>query len=80
LFRDDAVNFFVYLSVLWVFAILMSQQLAVFASFASAGTMQALSACLVLLLILFCGFIISPNTIPDYYYYWIYWWNPFAWT
>jgi len=76
--RVDAVNFFVYLSLLWVFAILMTQQLAVFASFANAGTLQALSACIVLLLILFCGFIIAPSVIPGYYV-WLYWWNPFAW-
>lgn len=76
--RESASNFFVYLSLLWVFAILMSQQLAFFASFASAGSLQAFSACLVLLLILFCGFIIVPSTIPGYFV-WLYWWNPFAW-
>jgi len=61
--RESASNFFIYLSLLWVFAILMSQQLAFFASFSSASSLQALSACLVLLLILFGGFIITPNTM-----------------
>lgn len=67
-----------YLVVLFVFALMMSQQLSVFASFATASTMQAFSACVILLMMLFGGFIIAPNTIP-YYYSWIYWWNPFAW-
>lgn len=76
--RDEAGNFFVYLSLLLVFSILMSQQLAAFAAFADSGTLTALSACTVLLLILFGGFIVPPNSIPDYYT-WIYWWNPSAW-
>lgn len=76
--RDDAANFFVYLTLLLVFAILMVQQLAVFASFASAGMLNAYSACVVLILVLFCGFIITPSTIPRYYL-WFYWPNPFSW-
>jgi hypothetical protein len=72
--RESAANFFVYLSLLFVFALLMNQQLAVFASFASAGGLNAYGACIVLLLILFCGFIVVPDTIPMYYS-WIYWWN-----
>jgi hypothetical protein len=58
--RDSASNFFTYLGLLFVFALLMNQQLAVFASFASAGELNAYSACVVLLLILFGGFIIVP--------------------
>jgi ABC-type multidrug transport system ATPase subunit len=76
--RDSAANFFVYLSLLFAFAILMNQQLAVFASFADAGALSAYSACIVLILVLFGGFIIPPNTIPNYFQ-WLYWWNPFAW-
>lgn len=76
--RDDFVNFLVYLSLYFVFAILMSQQLCVFAAFAGSGTMTAMSSCIILLLILFGGFIVAPDTIPNYYV-WLYWWNPFAW-
>ncbi|GKY96133.1 hypothetical protein MPSEU_000573400 [Mayamaea pseudoterrestris] len=76
--RESAANFFTYLALLFVFAVLMIQQLAVFASFASAGTLSAYSACVVLLLVLFGGFIIPPATIPGYFK-WLYWWNPFAW-
>jgi ABC-2 type transporter len=72
--RESAANFFIYLSLLFVFALLMNQQLAVFASFASAGGLNAYGACIVLLLILFSGFIVVPDTIPMYYS-WIYWWN-----
>jgi ABC-type multidrug transport system fused ATPase/permease subunit len=75
----DFVNYLVYLSILLVFAILMNQQLSVFASFATSSTLQACSACLLLLLTLLGGFIVAPDTIPNYMT-WIYWWNPFAWT
>lgn len=76
--RVDVVNFFIYLSLLFIYALLMIQHLAIFGAFASSGTLNALSAFLLLLLILFGGFIVSPATIPNYYI-WIYWWNPFAW-
>lgn len=76
--RNDAGNFFTYLALLLAFALLMNQQLAVFAAFADTGSLSAFCACIVLLLILFGGYIIPPNTIPNYYT-WLYWWNPFAW-
>lgn len=76
--RESASNFFIYLSLLLLFAILMNQQLAVFASFASEGALSALSAVVILFLILFGGFIIVPSSIPIYYS-WLYWWNPAAW-
>jgi len=78
--RSDPQNFFVYMSLLLVFMILMAQQLAIFASFANASMLNAYSACVVFLLILFCGFLLSPASIPNYlacFYYaspssWIY--------
>lgn len=76
--REEASNLFLYLAILIVFAILMNQQLAVFGSFANGSTMQAYSACVILFMMLFGGFIIAPNAIPNYYS-WVYWWNPFAW-
>ena len=76
--REEVSNLFIYLALLMVFAILMSQQLAVFGSFANGSEMQAYSACIILLMMLFGGFIIAPSAIPDYYL-WAYWWNPFAW-
>jgi hypothetical protein len=77
--RTSPANFFVYLSLLLVFTFLMQQQLAVCASFASAGNLNAYNAGVVLFLILFGGFIVPPVTIPPFFS-WLYWWNPFAWT
>jgi ABC-type multidrug transport system fused ATPase/permease subunit len=72
-------HYFIFLSILFTFSVLMNQMLAVFASVASTKpTVQVMCACLLLFLILFGGFIVPPNVIPDYYI-WIYWWNPFAW-
>jgi len=76
--RDSASNFFIYLSILIVFAVLMNAQMALYASFADASTVQVLGAITLLAMMLFGGFIITPDDIPGYYS-WIYWWNPFAW-
>jgi len=77
--REEPGNYFCYLGLLLVFAILMIQQLAVFAAFANPSTLNAYSACVVFLLILFSGFIVTPASTPPYLYC-LYWWNPFAWT
>ena len=77
--RADTGNYFVFISLLLVFAFLMQQQLAVFATFATAGSLNAYNAGIVLFIILFGGFIVVPEAIPGYYS-WLYWWNPFAWT
>lgn len=76
--RDELGNLFVYLAVLFSFAVLMAQQLSVFSSFATASGAQAYSACVILLMMLFGGFIVAPASIPDYYSF-LYWLNPFAW-
>ena len=76
--RTDFGNYLTYVSLLLAFAILMNQQLSVFASFASPGTLNAYCACTILMLILYGGFIVAPSTIPGYFS-WLYWWNPFAW-
>jgi ABC-2 type transporter len=76
--RTDAVNFFVYLAILVTFAILMNTQLSLFASFASGAQVQVYSSVTLLAMMLFGGFIIPPDAIPDYFL-WLYWWNPFAW-
>lgn len=76
--REELANLFVYLAVLFSFAVLMAQQLSVFASFATASGTQAYSACVILLMMLFGGFIVAPASIPDYYSF-LYWLNPFAW-
>ena len=76
--REETSNLLIYLALLFVFSIMMSQQLSVFASFANASTMQGFSACIILMMMLFGGFIVAPDVIP-FYFRWVYWWNPFAW-
>jgi ABC-type lipoprotein export system ATPase subunit len=78
-FAPQANYFFTFMGIVFVFNVLMSELLFVFATFAVTKAMvQVASACLVFLFMLFCGFIIAPNLIPDYYQ-WIYWLNPMAW-
>eukprot|EP00522_Entomoneis_paludosa_P007380 CAMPEP_0172455684 /NCGR_PEP_ID=MMETSP1065-20121228/12192_1 /TAXON_ID=265537 /ORGANISM="Amphiprora paludosa, Strain CCMP125" /LENGTH=1539 /DNA_ID=CAMNT_0013208153 /DNA_START=180 /DNA_END=4799 /DNA_ORIENTATION=- len=76
--RDEAGNFFIYLSVLIAFAFTMQQQLALFASFSSTSGLQVLSAITLLFFILFGGFIVAPNAIPSFYW-WAYWLSPYGW-
>lgn len=71
-------NFFIFISILITFALMINQQLSLFAAFSSSSGLQVYSACMLLLYILFGGFIIAPQDIPDYYYF-VYWWNPSAW-
>lgn len=76
---DRAVTeYFLFIAILMTFAMMMNMQLAVFASFAPDSQLQVYSACTLLLLILFGGYIVAPDAIPSFYL-WIYWWNPFAW-
>ena len=75
----QANYFFTFMGVVFVFNILMTELLFVFSTFAvTKALVQVASACLVFFFMLFCGFIIAPDTIPDYYS-WIYWYNPLAW-
>ena len=77
---STASNYFRFIAILFVFSIGMNQMLAVFASFArTKSEVQGYSAVILLFLVLFCGFIVTPDVIPNYYG-WIYWWNPFAWS
>ena len=76
--RASASNFFVYLSILFVFASLMNQQMAMFASFATEAKLQVYSAITLFFAILFSGFIVPVDTIPSFFLF-LYWLNPFAW-
>lgn len=76
--RNSFGNLVTFLSLLFLFTVLMVQQLSLFAAFASASSAQGYCACVIMLNMLFGGFIIAPSTIPEYYR-WIYWLNPFAW-
>lgn len=74
-----AANFFIFIAVLLTFTVVMNQLLSAVGTVSQTkSVLQGLSAVILLFLMLFCGFIITPDTIPDYYS-WIYWWNPLAW-
>lgn len=74
-----AQNFFTFMAIIFTFSVTMNELLFVFSTISKAkATVQVISACLVFFFILFSGFIIAPNVIPDYYS-WIYWYNPMAW-
>jgi ABC-type multidrug transport system fused ATPase/permease subunit len=75
--RESFSNFVTYSIILFVFATLMNQQMALFASFATNSQVQVYGACTLFFAILFSGFIIPLDTIPSYFT-WIYWWNPFS--
>lgn len=73
------VSYIVFIAILFSFSLLINQLMAVFASRAGTkATVQVVSAVILLLGILFGGFIVPPSVIPKYYL-WVYWWNPFAW-
>lgn len=76
--RESVTNFLIYLSILFIFASLMNQQMAMFASFATEAKLQVYSAITLFFFILFSGFIVPIDTIPPYYMI-FYVLNPFAW-
>ena len=76
--RESVSNYVTFLSILIMFSLVMQQQLAVFAAVCSPSGLQVFSSIILLFLILFGGFIVSPEAIP-HYWSWVYWWNPFAW-
>ena len=73
-----ASNYFIFIAILFVFSFVMNQQLAVFAAIGDKSTVSAGSSVILLFFLVFCGFLVTPVVIPDYYI-WIYWWNPLAW-
>lgn len=76
----SVTNYFIYIAILFCFSCVMNQMLSIFGAIArSKSEVQAASACVLLFLVLFSGFIVNPDVIPVYYI-WIYWWNPLAWT
>lgn len=79
-FTASAPKYFIFIAILFVFSAVMNQMLSTFAAVAKTKTaVQGLCACVLLFLVVFSGFIVNPDVIPNYYI-WIYWWNPLAWT
>lgn len=71
--------FFIYIAILFMFSLVMNQTLSIFAAIAKTKTgVQGAGSCIMLMILLTCGFIVTPDNIPVYYR-WIYWWNPLAW-
>lgn len=71
--------FFIYIAILFIFSLVMNQMLSIFAGISKTKTgVQGIGSCILLMLILTCGFIVTPDNIPVYYR-WIYWCNPLAW-
>jgi ABC-type multidrug transport system ATPase subunit len=76
--RTNLANFATYVLILFVFACATNQQMAAFASFASESRLQVYAACFLFVSILFCGFLISPDVLPEYFL--VFWYmNPFQW-
>jgi hypothetical protein len=74
-----AENYFIFMAIISLFSILINELLFIFATIApTKASVQVICACLVFFFILFSGFIIAPEIIPDFYI-WVYWWNPMAW-
>lgn len=68
-----------YLALFFSFTFTCGQMFGLLASVApSKSAVQAGGAVLLLLNVLFCGYIVSPSVIPDYFI-WLYWLAPLAW-
>ena len=75
-----ASNYFIFIALLFVFSIVMNQQISIFTAVCpTKGAVQAASSCLLLFHLVFSGFLVPPSVIPNYYS-WLYWWVPLAWT
>jgi hypothetical protein len=75
-----ASNYFIFIALLFVFSIVMNQQISIFTAICpTKGVVQAASSCLLLFHLVFSGFLVPPPVIPNYYS-WLYWWVPLAWT
>ena len=73
------IYYFLFLGIIFLFNVLMSEFLFIFSTFAATRSMvQIACACVVFVFMLFCGFLIPPITIPSYFR-WLYWYNPLAW-
>ena len=78
-FVSSAIGFILYLALFFSFNFTMGQLFGLLATVApSKSAVQAGGAFILLLNVLFCGYIVSPEVIPDYWI-WIYWLVPLSW-
>jgi len=78
-FVASAKGFILYLTLFFSFNFTCGQMFGVLVSIApNKSAVQAGGAFLLLLNVLFCGYIVAPSVIPSYYI-WIYWLVPLSW-
>lgn len=78
-FLPTAANFIIYLLLFFLFTFAMGQTFGLLAAIAPTKTIVQAGGSVVLLLnVLFCGYIVSPNVIPIYWN-WMYWITPLGW-
>ena len=78
--ENAATNYFIFIALLFVFSIVMNQQISIFTAICSSkGSVQAASSGILFFNLVFSGFIVPPSEIPNYYS-WLYWWVPLSWT
>ncbi|CAB9510945.1 Pleiotropic ABC efflux transporter of multiple drugs CDR1 [Seminavis robusta] len=74
-----ARGFFVYLAILIIYTIGLKLMFSILAqTLPKKANVQGVGTSLVLLMVLFGGFIVYPNVMPPFYD-WIIWTNPMAW-
>jgi hypothetical protein len=75
---DNGGRYFTFMFVVFVFTVCVSQFFRLVASNVAAATIaQTLSGVLLILMVLFCGYIIPKSSIPPGWV-WFYWINPIA--
>ena len=73
-------NYFFFLVLLFVISLTTGLFFMIFSSAVRVVTIaQATMAITAVLFVVFCGFTVQPDVIPDYFI-WIYWINYFAWS
>lgn len=78
-FVATAKGFVIYLTLFFSFNFTMGQLFGLLTTIApSKSAVQAGGSFILFLNVLFCGYIVSPTAIPDYYI-WIYWMIPLSW-
>ncbi len=78
-FVPTAASFIIYLLLFFLFTISMGQTMGLLASIAPTKTVvQGGGAVVLLMNVLFSGYIVAPNVIPIYWN-WIYWITPLSW-
>ena len=78
-FVASASSFIIYLLLFFLFTFSMGQTMGLLASVSPTKTLvQGGGAVVLLMNVLFSGYIVSPNVIPIYFN-WIYWITPLSW-